>query len=77
MTNVTSYRVYKTDKGANLIAERHNPYGLIFVRTDKGQVPESLKGSFTDYEQADLAISTYLNKKQKVVTEIKTENSEF
>lgn len=76
MTNVTSYRIYKTDKGANLIAERQDPYGLIYIRADKGQVPESLKGSFTDYEQADLAISTYLNKKQKVLTEIKTLNSE-
>lgn len=44
-----------------------SPYGFVQVNFDKGQMPESLRGSYTSLDAAKIAVQTYLaNKKRDV-----------
>jgi len=56
------------DLGNNKIYFKYtDPYGFIQVNFDKGQMPESLKGSYTSLDAAKIAVKNYLaNKKRDV-----------
>lgn len=60
------------DLGNNkIILKQTDPFGLIYINFERGQMPDELKGSFTSFEYAKRAVEIYLNKKKRgrVVTE--------
>lgn len=46
-----------------LIMKRTDPYGFIALSFERGQLPESLKGHYTTWEQARAAVENYLTLK--------------
>lgn len=52
-----------------LVMQRTDPYGFITVHFEKGQVPDSLKGHFTTWEAARLAVTQYLHHKGRTPVE--------
>lgn len=50
---------------------RLNPYGFIKISAERGQVPESLQGSYTTYDQAEVALRAYLGSKGREIIEVK------
>lgn len=60
------------DLGNNkIILKQTDPFGLVHINFERGQMPDELKGSFTSFDYAKRAIEIYLNKKKRgrVVTE--------
>jgi len=63
-------RIRTINLGNNKIyMKRKDPYGFVYINFDKGQIPEELKGSFTDFEMAKRAVSNYLEAKGRVPVE--------
>jgi hypothetical protein len=63
-------KIRTTDLGNNKIhVKQKDPYGFWFINFDKGQVPEKLKGAYTDFVMAERAVNAYLAEKGRVPTE--------
>lgn len=45
--------------------ERHDPYGLISIKFNKGVTPPSIAGNYTSFFEAERALETYVNSKKK------------
>lgn len=59
-------RVRVIDLGNNKIyMKQTDPFGLIYVNFDKGQMPDKLKGAYTSFEYAKRAIDQYLSEKKR------------
>lgn len=67
----TSRRTYDLDGGQKVHAERKDPYGFVYLHLDKGILPQELSSAFTSYDEADRAITHYVNKKQREVLSVK------
>lgn len=67
---IPSKRIYALEGNNKLYVERKDPYGLIYIHFEKGEVPESLKGAFTDYDSADKAIQLYLSNRKRIIKEV-------
>lgn len=61
-------RVIELDNN-KIYMKQKDPYGFIYVNFDKGQVPEKLKGAFTDFIYAERAIEAYLTEKGRAPVE--------
>lgn len=48
------------ENGNKIHFERTDPYGFWKVHYDKGQVPEKLKGNYTSFDIAMVAVKSYL-----------------
>lgn len=60
------------DLGNNkIIMKQTDPFGLIYINFERGQMPDNLKGAFTSFDYARQAVERYLNSKKRgrVVTE--------
>ena len=60
------------DLGNNkIIMKQTDPFGLIYINFERGQMPDELQGAFTSFDYARRAIDIYLNRKKRgrVVTE--------
>lgn len=72
-------RTIELENGNKLNLTAKDPYGLIYLSLEHGQLPDSLKGAaFTDWHTAEKAAQTYLSERKKVVEDIakkKTLNS--
>lgn len=56
LANVRSF-----DLGNNKIRmTREDPYGFVSISYERGQIPESLKGAYTSFEEARKAVESYL-----------------
>ena len=66
-------RVRTVDLGNNKIFMRQtDPFGLVEISFERGQIPDELKGSYTGFDYARRKIELYLNSKKKgrVVTDV-------
>ena len=71
-------RVRTIDLGNNKIfMKQTDPFGLIEISFERGQIPEELKGSYTGFDYARRKIETYLNNKKRgrVVTDMEAEQA--
>lgn len=64
-------RTILLDNGNKLHVTASDPYGLFTIHFDKGQIPESLSGQYTSYDEAMKAIKVYLQNKKKEIVEPK------
>lgn len=48
------------ENGNKIYFERKDPYGFWYIHYDKGQMPEKLRGAYTSYDRAKLAVDSYL-----------------
>jgi hypothetical protein len=60
-------RIITLSNGNKLHVVRGGRWGHFTIHYDKGQVPETLKGTYTTFEAAMLAITTYLTSKNKEI----------
>lgn len=59
------------DLGNNKIKlSREDPYGFVKISYERGQLPESLKGQYTSFDEARKALKLYLEQKGKEPKEI-------
>lgn len=66
-------RVRTIDLGNNKIyLKQVDPFGLIYINFDKGQLPDWLKGAYTSFDLARRDVERYLNerKRGRVVTDV-------
>lgn len=67
-------RTKVVDLGNNkLMMKRTDPFGLISVHLEKGQLPEYLKGNYTTWEACKIDVDKYLAERAKVVKEVTQE----
>lgn len=67
------------DLGNNkIILQQTDPFGLVYIRFEKGQLPEKMKGAYTSFDMARQEVERYLNSKKRgrVVTEETVEERE-
>lgn len=64
-------RVIELESGNILRLTRTDPYGAIILSLERGQLPESYRGSYTDWYQAEAAAKKYVLERQAVVAEIR------
>lgn len=70
-------RTKVVDLGNNkLMMKRTDPFGLISIHLEKGQLPEYLKGNYTTWEAAKIDVDKYLAERAKVTKEVTQETSE-
>ena len=69
--DLANIRILDLDNGNKIKVTREDPYGFWYVSYEKGQIPESLKGSYTSFDEAQKAINTYLINKKREVTSAK------
>lgn len=67
----SSTRVINLENGNKLNITRTDPYGAIVFSLEHGQLPEWIKGSYTDWHQAEIAAKKYTAERQEVIAEIK------
>lgn len=65
--NFSRIRTMTLEDGDVLSLERHDPHGLIKIKSRKGTLPEMLRGEYTGFPQAEKDISQWLNSKNKKV----------
>lgn len=64
-------RTIELENGNKLNLTAKDPYGLIYLSLEHGQLPDSLKGAaFTDWGQAERAAQTYIAQRKQVVEEL-------
>jgi hypothetical protein len=69
-------RIRTIDLGNNKIfMKQTDPFGLIEISFERGQIPEELSGRYTGFDYARRKIETYLNNKKRgrVVTDVELE----
>ena len=66
-------RVIELGSGNKLRLTRTDPYGAIVLSLERGQLPESYRGSYTDWYQAENAAKKYVLERQAVVEIIEKE----
>lgn len=67
-------RTIDLENGNKLNLTAKDPYGMIYLSLEHGQLPDSLKGAaFTDWQQAEKAAKRYIDERTKVIAEITTE----
>lgn len=59
-THSEKTRVIELDNNKVYLKQK-DPYGYWYVNFDKGQMPENLKGAYTDYDYAYKSVVNYLN----------------
>lgn len=65
-------RTITLENGNILRLEAKDPYGLIYLSLEHGQLPDHLKdAAFTDWFQAERAAERYQNDRQMALAEIK------
>lgn len=64
-------RTIELENGNKLNLTHTDPYGAIVLSLERGQLPESYKGAYTDWHQAEKAAQRYVSERQSVVAEIK------
>lgn len=57
---VTGTRVFEIGD-ASFTLTRRDPYGMWFVKADKGRTPDKLKGMYTNAQLAEKDITVYMN----------------
>ena len=62
--NETARRYIDTTSG-RFTTKTYDPYGLVRIHVDKGQVPHELSGQYTSPMEAEQAIEAYLRMKGK------------
>jgi len=63
--NETARRYIETTNGVKFTTKTYDPYGLVRIHVDKGQVPSELSGQYTSPMEAEQAIEAYLRMKGK------------
>jgi hypothetical protein len=67
-------RVIELENGNKLRLTATDPYGLIYLSLEHGQLPDSLKGAaFTEWGMAEKAAETYIAQRTKAIAEIAAE----
>lgn len=66
--DTTSRRTYDLESGNKVHVERKNPYGLLHIYLDRGEVPSALSGIYTNYTEAERAINKWLQIANKKIT---------
>lgn len=64
-------REVQLENGNTLRLTRTDPYGAIVLSLEHGQLPESYRGCYTDWYQAEIAANKYVLQRQDVAAEIK------
>jgi hypothetical protein len=59
--DIPNRRIYYLGNGREIKLERRDPYGFVFIIWDKGQTPNAISGSYTDFDQARRALEVYVN----------------
>lgn len=67
--NVITSKIYELEGNNKIHAQRKDPYGLIHLHMDKGQLPESLEGAYTSYDEVEKKVLVYLNARKKTLKE--------
>ena len=72
--DIPNVRLVYTKSGRKLRLERKDPFGFVFIGWDSGNPPEVLQGAYTNFDQARLALETYIaNETFEKVSEEPTE----
>lgn len=50
-------------EGKKFVLTVTDPYGMWYIKYERGEVPEELKGSYTSQKQAETHIVSYMNKR--------------
>lgn len=63
-------RVRTLDFGTNRIhIECTDPFGFWYIKIERGQLPEKLRGAYTEFDKAEAAVKHYLAEKGKTLKE--------
>ena len=57
-------RVFKLDNN-KITLKRNDPFGFITIHFDKGQLPDNMRGHYTNFDVAKRDVLRYLDKKQR------------
>jgi hypothetical protein len=58
-------RSIELSNGNKINVTQTGPYGFWVVSYNKGQLPEEMRGHYTSYTQAEIAVNQYLQNKSK------------
>ena len=63
------------DNGNRLSLVRRNPYGHIYLKLNKGNIPEKFSGAYTTVERALEASQKYQSERTEAKKELKVKNA--
>lgn len=72
MEEEDKYRIIETEDGKKITAIRHPRYGSWSLKFEHGDLPEILKGEWTEYDKMLITLNSYLqNRDYRRKTKIK------
>lgn len=67
MTDMARTRVLEDGAGMKIHIRASDPYGFWKVRWPSDNTPKELKGEYTSYSDAKLAVESYLRRNSRVI----------
>lgn len=69
--DLANFRVLTLDNGNELRVIREDPFGFWYISYTKGNIPETLKGAYTSFDEAKKAIDSYIINKNREIKSLK------
>lgn len=67
--DLASVRIFQLDNN-KVIVEKDHQYGFWSIKFEKGRMPDKLTGMYTSFSEAEKAVKSWLDMKNKEVREV-------